>query len=187
MGVKLVVGLGNPGARYAFTRHNAGFIALDIFLGRMGVVMKEKREGSYFLQIGLEENRVFFLKPYKYMNLSGGPVQKAMEEVGAAGADLLVLHDDIDIKLGDARYKFGGGHGGHNGLRSIMEHLATPEFHRVRIGVGRPPVGMDASDYVLSAFPGQEEDTFLDGLDLALELLETRFLRPAAAGPGAGN
>ncbi|MDH5476715.1 MAG: aminoacyl-tRNA hydrolase [Nitrospinota bacterium] len=174
--MKLVVGLGNPGARYAFTRHNAGFMAVDVYLSRFGQRKMGKQYGSWFLQASPSGVDTSFLKPGSFMNLSGGPVRQAMDDLGLEPSDLLVLHDDIDIKFGEARYKIGGGHGGHNGLRSIMESIGGADFHRIRLGVGRPPEGMAASDYVLSAFSTEEEDGFLDGLESAFDLLESRFL-----------
>ena len=174
--MKLIAGLGNPGQKYFSTRHNAGFMALDIYLSRMGQGAMGKRYGSWFLRGAPGGVETSFLKPGLYMNLSGGPVRQAMDDLGVELSDVLVLHDDIDIKFGEARYKTGGGHGGHNGLRSIIDTVGGADFHRIRLGVGRPPEGVSASDYVLSAFSADEEEGFLDGLKSAFEMLESRFL-----------
>ena len=171
--MKLIAGLGNPGARYSQTRHNAGFIALDIFAKRLSLPAWREKYESSLIKTRLENGvDAAFIKPGTYMNLSGGPIRLAMKDFNVTTSGLLVIHDDIDIPLGDTRIKTGGGHGGHNGLRSIIDTLGSRDFHRIRIGVGRPPAGWDAADYVLSGFRPDEEDLFFDGLDKALELLE---------------
>ena len=174
--MKLIAGLGNPGAKYSQTRHNAGFMALDVFADRHGLPAWREKYDSRLVKTRLDGVDAVFLKPGSFMNLSGGPIRAAMKDFGADTSGLLVIHDDIDLPLGQARHKIGGGHGGHNGLRSIIGALGSPDFHRIRIGAGRPPAGMDAADYVLSRFRPEEEDAFLDGLDEALELLESKFL-----------
>ncbi|MDH5637413.1 MAG: aminoacyl-tRNA hydrolase [Nitrospinota bacterium] len=185
--MKLVVGLGNPGPRYAFTRHNAGFVAVDVYLARAGKGKMEKKYGSWFTIAAPGGVETAFLRPGSFMNLSGGPVKKAMKDLGVGPGELMVMHDDIDIRFGEVRHKLGGGHGGHNGLRSIIESIGGGDFHRIRLGVGRPPEGIVASDYVLSAFSADEEDGFLDGLETAFELLESRFLFNTMEGGDAVN
>ena len=158
------------------TRHNAGFMAVDIYIGRLGLGAMSRKHGSWFLKTSVKGVETGFLKPGSFMNLSGGPVSAVMDDLGVTPADLLVMHDDIDIKQGLVRHKFGGGHGGHNGLRSIIESIGAADFHRVRLGVGRPPEGESASDYVLSVFDAQEEEDFLKGLEVAYGFLEGEFL-----------
>lgn len=181
--MKLIAGLGNPGARYKNTRHNAGFMVLDGFFQRHGLAISGEKFRSPFLSTHLLGQGVAFIKPALYMNLSGGPVKEAADSMGLEAEDLLVIHDDIDIPLGEARYKIGGGHGGHNGLRSIIAELDDAGFSRIRIGVARPPEGMDVSDYVLDEAGRDEMDALAGAFEDAFELLEKRFL----AGPSVGS
>ncbi len=180
-GVKLIAGLGNPGSRYENTRHNAGFMAIDRFLSRRGLKFGGEKYRSPYLSTHLCGQKVAFIKPALYMNLSGGPVRQAMEFMKLPPENLLVIHDDIDIALGEARYKIGGGHGGHNGLKSIVVELGDTGFSRIRIGLGRPPDGVDASDYVLDKVGEEERAAFFDSFESAFELLESRFLAGAGA------
>jgi len=119
------------------------------------------------------------------MNLSGGPVKQAIDSMGIGAEDLLVIHDDIDIPLGEARYKTGGGHGGHNGLKSIVAEIGENGFFRIRIGVSRPPQGVDVSDYVLDEVGYDEMDALTSAFEKAFEFLEKRFLAEPNMGRGA--
>ncbi len=178
--MKLIAGLGNPGSRYADTRHNAGFVAIDVLLRHHGLKMGRNRYKAPFLSTNLLGNEVSFVKPSSYMNLSGVVIREAMDELDVDR--LLVIHDDIDIKKGEARYKTGGGHGGHNGLKSIIAELGSNRFERIRIGVGRPPEWMDPAEYVLGEFTEDEREPLSQALDTMLDLVEDRFL--AGAGEG---
>lgn len=173
--MKLVVGLGNPGVRYLMNRHNAGFMAIDRFTRGHGLTWWEKRFRSEFLSATIEGCAVGFLKPSLYMNLSGGPVREALGELDITTSNIVVIHDDIDLPLGEVRLKLGGGSAGHNGVRSIIEELGDPGFFRIRIGVGRPPAGMSAADYVLDNFGEKEEADVLVALDAAADILQDRF------------
>jgi len=172
--VKLIAGLGNPGSRYADTRHNAGFIAIDVLLRHHGLRMGQNRYKSPFLSTNLHGDEVSFVKPSLYMNLSGVVIRTAMDELDIDR--LLVIHDDIDIRKGEARYKTGGGHGGHNGLKSIIAELGSNRFERIRIGVGRPPEWMDPAEYVLEKFTEDEREPLVEAFDTMLDLVENRFL-----------
>lgn len=174
--MKLIAGLGNPGRRYLFTRHNAGFMAIDSFLARYGLVITGQKFRSPFLSTHICGQGVVFIKPALYMNVSGVPVREAAKSMGLSPADLLVIHDDIDIPPGEARYKIGGGHGGHNGLKSIVSELGENGFCRIRIGVGRPPDGVDPSDYVLGNAGPEEKEALLKAFEDAFEFIENRFL-----------
>ncbi|VAX15392.1 Peptidyl-tRNA hydrolase [hydrothermal vent metagenome] len=185
--MKLVVGLGNPGARYKNTRHNAGFMALDGFLQRFGLATSGGKFQSPFLSTHLLGQGVAFIKPAIYMNLSGGPVKQAVDSMGLSTHDLLVMHDDIDIALGEVRYKTGGGHGGHNGLKSIIAELGDAGFSRIRIGVSRPPQGAQASDYVLDEVGRDEMDALAGAFEKAFEFLEKRFLNEPNVGRAAST
>src|SRR5580704_10861506 len=152
--LRLVVGLGNPGSRYASSRHNVGFMALDALRTDLGLPdYKEKFSGVLSRGEALGHT-IVLLEPMTFMNLSGGSVQPAMAFLKVPIQDVVVLHDELDLPFGDVRVKVGGGHAGHNGLRSIIERTSSPDFVRVRIGVGRPPPGFsgDVAAFVLSGF-----------------------------------
>ncbi len=158
----LVVGLGNPGRQYEGNRHNVGFMAVDDLRSSEGLPdFKEKFSGVYSrgdIALGSARESVALLKPLTFMNLSGDSVQPAMAFLKVVPGDVIVVHDELDIPFGEVRLKFGGGHAGHNGLRSIINRLGTPDFLRVRIGIGRPPAGFkgDVADYVLQNFDAME-------------------------------
>ncbi len=145
----LLVGLGNPGPKYETTRHNFGFLLIDAFKERFS------------------DAKVITLKPNTFMNLSGGPVQRAMAFYKIGPEQVLVAHDDIDLALGDVRVKIGGGHGGHNGLRDIIR-LIGPDFIRIRLGVGRPKIKGTEADFVLSPFLKDEWPLVEKSLEIAL-------------------
>ena len=154
----LIVGLGNPGKRYARDRHNVGWMVIDEFARRRHATFKPKFDGRLCeTQIG--ELRVALLKPETYMNESGRSVSAAARYFKVAPEDVLVAHDDVDLEVGRLQVRPGGGLAGHNGLRSIAQALATPEFVRLRIGVGRPGRGdpRDVADYVLAPFEVHED------------------------------
>ena len=157
----IVAGLGNPGPEYARTRHNAGFLVLDALLAHFGASDAQEKWEARFARVRArsasgEALDAVLLRPLTFMNLSGKSVCAAARFYKTDPADLLVLHDEIDIPFGDLRLKKGGGHAGHNGLRDIMERCGSRDFFRLRIGVGRPTHG-NAADYVLSRFLPEEE------------------------------
>ena len=166
----LIVGLGNPGREYEKTRHNAGFIAMDFFANKKAVGYVEKF-GGLFNKIRVGDNEVFLLKPLTYMNNSGQSVIQVVNFYKINPADVVVMHDDMDIPVGDVRYKTKGSAGGHNGIKSIIQHLGTQEFKRVKIGVSKP-VEMTVVDYVLGKF--SKEDRKL--IDNVIETNVYRFL-----------
>lgn len=148
--IALIVGLGNPGQRYARTRHNAGCQFLDAIAGDVGAVMSN--EPKFDGRVGtahVDGISVRLLAPETYMNHSGDAVAKLVRFYKIPIAQILVVHDDLDLPPGVARLKRGGGHGGHNGLKSIFACLGSPEFARLRIGIGRPAGTEDATDFVL--------------------------------------
>ena len=152
--MKLVVGLGNPGEKYAPTRHNVGFMAVDIIVNELSSADWQKKFDSLINFQPAAEYKILFAKPLTYMNLSGNAVQSIMNFYRISPEDLIVFHDDIDLPLGTVKLKEGGGHGGHNGLKSIIEKVGQ-HFIRVRIGVSRPQ-NKDVSNYVLSQFSDDE-------------------------------
>jgi peptidyl-tRNA hydrolase, PTH1 family len=153
----LVVGLGNPGPRYETTRHNLGFLVADILADRIGSGFKaHKRSGAEVATGRLGGRSVVLAKPRVYMNESGRQVGPLANFYSVAPADVIAIHDELDIDFGRIRLKLGGGEGGHNGLRSVASTLGTKDFQRVRIGIGRPPGRKDAATYVLENFTPAE-------------------------------
>ncbi|MEN4472781.1 aminoacyl-tRNA hydrolase [Mycolicibacterium cosmeticum] len=153
----LVVGLGNPGPNYAKTRHNLGFMVADILAGRIGSGFKvHKKSGADVATGRLGGRSVVLAKPRVYMNESGRQVGPLAKFYSVPPADIVVLHDELDIDFGRVRLKLGGGEGGHNGLRSVASALGTKDFQRVRIGVGRPPGRKDPAAFVLETFTSVE-------------------------------
>jgi PTH1 family peptidyl-tRNA hydrolase len=162
----LVVGLGNPGRSYEGNRHNVGFMAADGLRSSEG--LPEYREK--FSGVWSKGDSFALLKPMTFMNLSGDSVQPATAFLKVEPGSLIVVHDELDVPFGEVRLKLGGGHAGHNGLRSIIERLASPEFIRVRVGIGRPPPGFrgDVADYVLHNFDASEKAELLGVLEKAM-------------------
>ena len=153
----LVVGLGNPGPQYAKTRHNLGFMVADVLAGRIGAQFTvHKRSGAEVVTGRLAHRPVVLAKPRTYMNESGRQVGPLAKFYSVMPADIIVIHDELDIDFGRIRLKLGGGEGGHNGLRSVANSLGTKNFQRVRIGVGRPPGRKDPAAYVLEPFTTAE-------------------------------
>jgi PTH1 family peptidyl-tRNA hydrolase len=150
----LVAGLGNPGREYAETRHNVGFMVVDELARRLGGSWRGKFSGE-LAEVRLEGLRLALLKPQTYMNESGRSVGAAARFFKVEPEDLVVVHDEVDLEPGRLQIRLGGGLAGHNGLRSVATALGTPEFGRVRIGVGRPERGdpRPVADFVLSEFP----------------------------------
>ncbi|MFL5919091.1 MAG: aminoacyl-tRNA hydrolase [Gaiellaceae bacterium] len=170
----LVVGLGNPGREYARHRHNAGWMVVDELARRHGASWKGKFRGQ-LAELRLDGHRVALLKPETYMNESGRSVAEAARFYKLAPDAILVVHDEGDFDLGRLQARKGGGLGGHNGLRSIAHHLKTPEFMRLRIGVGRPERGdpRPLADYVLSNFePHDNAETLVSRAADAVETLD---------------
>lgn len=157
--MKLLVGLGNHGAEYAATRHNIGFMALDIIADELKTAFNEDICHSDVARAESGGEEFVLAKPKTYMNRSGMALAELMEEFSVTPDELTVFHDDIDIALGKIKEKRGGGSAGHNGIGSIVWALGTEEFKRVRLGVSRPPEGVDVAEYVLSPFDTDELET----------------------------
>ncbi|WP_239679299.1 aminoacyl-tRNA hydrolase [Natronosporangium hydrolyticum] len=181
----LVVGLGNPGPKYARHRHNVGFLVADLLAERIGArfsrpkrVVAEVAEG----RLGLGGPRLVLVKPMTYMNLSGGPVAGLSRFYKIPPARIVAIHDDLDLGYGTLRAKLGGGEGGHNGLRSLTKSLASKDYLRLRFGVGRPPGRQDPADWVLSDFSAAERkdlDYLVDRSADFAESIITKGLEPA--------
>ena len=159
--IRLVVGLGNPGADYVHTRHNVGFLAIDALAEDFGARYWKSQAGCSVCEVAAGGKTVLFAKPGDFMNTSGGPVSKLMREQGIKAAELLVIHDEVDLAEGQVQLRFGGGLNAHNGLRSLKAKLGTADFWRVRAGIGRPPGKMDVATYVLRQLKGTMLDELL--------------------------
>ena len=172
-GPALVVGLGNPGPDYAQTRHNVGFRVVELLAARAGGGRFSKhRSNADVLEGRLAGRKAVLAKPRTYMNVSGGPVAGLARYFSVEAADLVVVHDDLDLAFGVVRLKRGGGEGGHNGLRSISQSLGTRDYLRVRFGIGRPPGRQDPADFVLKRFSGAEAKELEFAVDLAADATE---------------
>lgn len=172
----VVVGLGNPGPRYAFTRHNAGFIALDLLAQEMGASFANNRKlKAEECTIAWGSHRVLLLKPQTFMNLSGESVQALYSQYNhLREKPLIVLHDEVDIPFGQVRAKLGGGDAGHNGLKSLRQCLGHGDYYRVRIGVGKPLQGspIPLADHVLAQFGDNERELLAKMLLRSLDITE---------------
>jgi len=179
----LVVGLGNPGPQYAKTRHNIGFMVADLLAARLGTPFKvHKRSGAEIVSGRLGKRSVIVAKPRTFMNESGRHIGPLAKFYSVSPADVIVIHDELDIDFGKIRLKLGGGEGGHNGLRSIANALGTKDFQRVRIGIGRPPGRKDPAAFVLENFTAAERAEVATICELAAdatELLLKAGLEPA--------
>jgi PTH1 family peptidyl-tRNA hydrolase len=161
----LIIGLGNPGPTYAGTRHNAGARVLDVLADRVHASFKSHKTRSDVVESRLDDTRVVLAKPRSYMNESGGPVCALRDFFKIPAERMVVVHDELDLPFGALRVKTGGGDNGHNGLKSLRRSLGTGDFHRVRLGIGRPPGRQDPADWVLRDFSPAERKE----LDLLLE------------------
>ncbi len=174
----LIVGLGNPGQEYVSTRHNAGFMLLDRFCESIGASMTQAKFKGIFGTARHCGHSLYLLKPQTFMNLSGESVVACMSFYHLDISQVIVLHDELDLPLGDVRVKTGGGTGGDNGLKSIVSLTGKDGFSRIRIGIGRP-VHNDVVNYVLGRIPSEDEDNFNSSLNIGTEALK-RFITNGA-------
>lgn len=182
----LVVGLGNPGAEYAGTRHNIGFMAVDALADAATASSWQRKFKGQIATASLADHNVILLKPMTFMNLSGESVGAALNFYKLAPTDVIVFHDDIDLQPGQVKVKQGGGHAGHNGLRSLDEHIGK-DYWRVRLGIGRPENKDEVHDYVLHNFARADKawlapllDTVTEFFPLLLQGKKDRFLKHLA-------
>lgn len=172
-GPALVVGLGNPGPDYAETRHNVGLRVVELLAARAGGGrFSRHKTNADVLEARLAGRRVVLAKPRTYMNVSGGPVAGLLRYFSVPAAELVVVHDDLDLGFGVIRLKRGGGEGGHNGLRSITASIGTRDYLRARFGIGRPPGRQDPADFVLKRFSAAERKDVELAVDLAADAIE---------------
>ncbi len=169
--MKLVVGLGNPGRKYAKTRHNIGFLCLDAYAHAHKLKFKNRKK---FLGEVAETGKGFLLKPQTYMNLSGNSVKKLVDFYGISPEDILIIHDDLDLPTGKLRLRFQGGAGGHKGLLSIFPVLGSTDIKRIKFGIDRDDQ-LDPKDYVLSNFHKAEGDNVIDSIHTVQEIIDRFF------------
>ncbi|ALS24793.1 MULTISPECIES: aminoacyl-tRNA hydrolase [Paenibacillus] len=170
--MKWFVGLGNPGRQYEMTRHNIGFMALDRFADKHGIQISQNKCKGLMGEGMVAGEKVVLLKPQTYMNLSGESVRAFMDFYKASPDDLIVVYDDLDTPYGSIRLRYQGSAGGHNGIKSIIQHLGSQKFNRIRMGISRPAPGRDIADYVLSPFSKEEWQSMPQVLDRTCEAME---------------
>ena len=171
--MKLVAGLGNPGEEYARTRHNLGFLVADALAAALGASFAARKFGAEIADAALGGERVWIVKPQTFMNHSGEAVGAALRFWKLEPADLVVVHDDLELEAFRLQVKVGGGHGGNNGVKSVTAHVGGPDYARVRLGIGRPPRAMDPADYVLGRFSRAEEKQVEECVALAVQATRT--------------
>jgi PTH1 family peptidyl-tRNA hydrolase len=168
--IRLIVGLGNPGKEYERTRHNAGFWLVERYASQNGVVLR--KDPKFKALVGRHEGSgAWLLLPQSFMNLSGQPVQMLAGFFKIKPDEILVVHDELDFPPGVARLKQGGGIAGHNGLKDISQRLATHEYWRLRLGVGKPPPGREGADFVLERPPAEEKAAIDAAIEKSIALL----------------
>ncbi len=173
MNIKMIIGLGNPGAKYAGTRHNIGFDAVTAISDRFDIPVKTKEWKGLTGKGRIGGCRVLLVQPQTFMNNSGECVRALMDFYKIPAEDVIILYDDVSLAPGKLRVRGKGSAGGHNGIKSIIAHMGTDTFERVRIGVGEKPEGWDLADYVLGRFPKEEEPVMRDALKHAVEAVES--------------
>jgi len=173
----LIVGLGNPGPQYAANRHNAGFMVVDVLAARMGGRFKAHKHRADAVEGRLGATRAILIKPKTYMNESGGPVAALRSFFSVPIAQVIVVHDELDLEAGVVRVKLGGGDNGHNGLRSVTKSLGSKDYLRVRLGVGRPPGQMDPAEYVLRDVPAAQREDLRLQVEVAADVVESLVSR----------
>ena len=174
--MKILVGLGNPGTPYQWTRHNIGFRVVDRLAEEHEISICHKRFKAEWGKGRIRFEEIVLVKPLTFMNLSGFAVRKVVDFYKMGIEDLVVIHDDLDLAFGSLRIKRWGGDGGHQGIRSIIDSMGGNNFLRLKVGIGRPPAGMDPADYVLSPFGGTERHPLEEVVSRAAECVSVMIL-----------
>ncbi|MGE6578231.1 aminoacyl-tRNA hydrolase [Paenibacillus xylanexedens] len=170
--MKWIVGLGNPGSNYAKTRHNIGFMALDRLADRHNISITQNKCKALIGEGNIGGVKTVLIKPMTYMNLSGESVRAYMDFYKVSLEDLIVVYDDMDTEIGRVRLRYQGSAGGHNGIKSIIQHTGTQQFNRVRMGISRPEPGHAIVDYVLSTFMKKEKEALDQTIEQTCDALE---------------
>jgi len=173
--VKLVVGLGNPGKEYTHSRHNIGFLVINRLAKANGIALKKRKFKSIWGRGGISEHEVILAKPHTFMNISGEAVKRFLEEFNLESHHLIVIHDDLDLDFGRIKIKKKGGAGGHKGIISIMDVIGGGVFTRVKVGIGRPHLDMDVTEYVLQPFDEKQRGFLNDVISKAQAAVELLF------------
>lgn len=178
----LVVGLGNPGPKYAATRHNVGFMVVDQLAARLSAPAFREKSGAEVVEANLRGEKILIAKPMEFMNVSGQSTGRLATFHKIPAQNVLVIHDELDIPFGRLRVAASGGSGGHNGLKSIASAIGGNTYPRIRVGIGRPPTGWDPADYVLAKFATVEQKDLPQLIDLVADAIEIAILKgiPAA-------
>ncbi|MBR2970276.1 MAG: aminoacyl-tRNA hydrolase [Clostridia bacterium] len=176
--MKLVVGLGNCEQKYAHTHHNMGFLVVECLAARLGVKFKTKECDSLTAKAYIKGEPIILAEPQTYMNLSGVAVKQLLAKYKCSPADMIVVYDDIDLPRYALRVRAKGSAGTHNGMRNIIEKIGTEEFPRVRVGIGRPPVGMPLADFVLSVVPMADREQMGKTIEAAADELGKMICLP---------
>ena len=167
--MQLIVGLGNPGTKYAGTRHNAGFMAFTAIAEKYGVTRWKEEHQAHTATINVDGEKVMLVMPQTFMNLSGDAVGPLMRYYKLSPADVIVIYDDMDLPVGQLRLRVKGSAGGHNGMKSVIAHLGTDQFPHVRIGIGRPQPGWTVIDHVLARPQEDDAAAMAEGVQQAAE------------------
>lgn len=176
--MKCIVGLGNPGKKYEQTRHNIGFMIIDQWAERKGWSLSQRKFNGLYTMERVDGEKIVLLKPQTYMNLSGESLRPLMDYLDIDVEDILVIYDDLDLSPGKIRLRKKGGHGGHNGIRNIIDHLGTKEFKRLRVGVGRPQESKSVIDHVLGTFHNDEREAVEESIQSAVKACEAWTKQP---------
>lgn len=176
--MKIIVGLGNPGKPYEHTRHNIGFNIIDAIAEKWGAPLTNSKFNGMYATVHRPEGKVLLVKPLTYMNLSGECVGPLMNYFNIDVENLIVIYDDLDLETGKLRLRQKGSAGGHNGIKSLIHHLGTQEFNRIRVGVSRPPAGMKVADYVLSKFSKEDQGAIENAIEKCVNAVEASLTKP---------
>ena len=167
----IIAGLGNPGKQYANTRHNIGFRVIDALAERFQISLNQKKHKAIYGSGYIEGQKVILAQPQTFMNLSGESVRELADFYKVDVEDIIIIYDDISLDVGQLRLRKKGSAGGHNGIKSIIQHLASQDFPRIKVGVGEKPAGWDLADHVLGAFPKDQEELVQTGIKRAADAL----------------
>lgn len=176
--MKMIIGLGNPGKKYEQTRHNVGFMVIDELAKQYGVELNQTKFQALYAIAHTPKGKVLLVKPFTYMNLSGEAVVPLMNYFDVEQEDIVVIYDDLDLATGKLRLRQRGSAGGHNGIKSLIQHLGSQNFNRIRIGISRPPAGMKVPDYVLANFREEERPDIQQAVDQSAKACQTFLEKP---------
>ncbi|PSA88704.1 aminoacyl-tRNA hydrolase [Bacillus atrophaeus] len=174
----VLAGLGNPGKNYENTRHNVGFMTIDQLAKEWNIELNQTKFNGLYGTGFVSGQKVLLVKPLTYMNLSGECLRPLMDYYDVGNEELKVIYDDLDLPAGKIRLRTKGSAGGHNGIKSLIQHLGTSEFDRIRIGIGRPVNGMKVVDYVLGAFPKEEAPAIDEAISKSVKACEASLSKP---------